>query len=72
MENSLKFNGMDIKSKTQTNRVIKHGSHSYSMLINGHLIHGVTKEDCQNEFKSNRSKYDDRSPRNSVQYFVNI
>ncbi len=71
MTNELKFNGQKVNSITLTNSAEESGVHSNSMLINGHIIKGVSKDDCILEFENNRTKYDDCF-RNSVEFFVVI
>lgn len=68
MEN-LTFNGQSVKSKTVTE--LASNGHSVSMLINGHLIQGCSKEDCIVEFERSPLRYDN-SFKNSVEYFYNI
>ena len=67
----LTWIGKPIKSRTFTPQAKKEGSHNNSMLINGHLIHGISKDDCLEEFESNRAKYDDQF-RNSAEHFIKI
>lgn len=71
MNTELKFNGQNVKSITLTSSVLATGTHSNTMLINGHVIKGISKDDCLTEFENNRAKYDDCF-RNSVEFFVAI
>lgn len=68
MEN-LKYNGKEVRSITLTESAKIAWKYSNSMLINGHVIKGISKEDCLTEFENNREKYDDCF-KNSVEYFI--
>lgn len=68
---TLRFNGKEVKSITTTNNA-KEVEHTNTLLINGHVIHGISKSDCLDEFESNRDQYEDNGRFNSVEWFVTI
>ena len=65
---TLSYNGKYVKSITLTD-LAKSSGYSNVMVINNHVIKGISKDDCQKEFEHNREKYDDCT-KNTVEYFL--
>jgi len=67
MKTTLSFNGKQVKSINFTKGATKE-KHSTSLLINNHVIHGFSKNDCLN-LASELSF--DKEFRNQVEWFIN-
>lgn len=54
---TLTFNGKQVKSITRTEKAQQH--HNTTLIINGHVIQGISKSDCLDLFESDRFRFDD-------------
>jgi hypothetical protein len=69
-QNTQTFNGTPVKSITTTNPAKAADTYKWSVVVNGHLIQGLTKEELIDEYYTNREKYDIYGPFNAIEFFV--